>query len=130
MNNDRLMAAVEAIARAGADDFELGFLDDDVPMEDARWWAKAQWKGTRVQVDDQAGPDVAAEALAKKVLQGGQCVRCGFTITLDLTGPGCRWRRRDAHWLRGCDGGHEPIGPPNRAQRRRQDQVRKLRRGN
>lgn len=128
MNTDRLNAAVEAIARAGANDFEIGFLDPDVPMEDAHWWAKAQWKGTRVQVDDRPGPDAAADALAKKVLVGGQCIRCGRIITLNTFGLGCFWRREGAHWLRGCDGGHGPITEPNRAQRRRQARVRGLRR--
>jgi hypothetical protein len=155
LDEDRMLAAVEVIGRAGATNFEVGYLDDEVPSEMARWWASAKWRGTKVLVEDETGPDVAAEALAFKVIVPGQCVHCGRTITvrridddgtpliytisghplldedaIEETGLDalCVWNRRGRHWLRGCDGGYDrPAGGLNRAQRRRQAKVKRLR---
>jgi len=50
IDEDRLTAAVDAVARTGATQFELGYLEDDVPVEEARWWASARYQGVRIQV--------------------------------------------------------------------------------
>jgi hypothetical protein len=146
----RLLAAVEGLGRAAANSLELGWTHDDGPRP-GEWYASARYKGARVIVENQHGPDDAAEALLFKVAAGGECVHCGSTITvssngltltisghpvldedvLEETGTSglCVWKRDGAHWLRGCDGGYGP--PPaglNRAQRRRQARAKAMRR--
>jgi hypothetical protein len=131
LDEDALVAAVELIGRAGASDVELGHLYDDdtpppgwppgipVPVEACEWYVAARWKGARLTVDGYTDPITAAEALARRVLDGAHCVKCGRPIRLDAR-PGCRWHRNGPHYYRGCDGGRggsEPI-EPNRAARR------------
>lgn len=131
-DHDRLAAAVEVIGRAAANDLELGWTSDDGPHP-GEWYATARWRGAKVIVEDHHGPDDAAEALAFRILEGGQCVHCGRLIAV----PGytyaqhapCRWTRQGAHWIRGCDGGYgPPAGGMNREQRRRQAKAKGLRR--
>lgn len=107
-DEDRLIAAVDAVGRAGAREFEVGYLDDDVPMHLARWWASATWNGTKVHVENHKGPDAAGDALARKLLNGGRCTHCDGTIRLDTVTMRrgtrvCRWTRTGARWNRGCD---------------------------
>lgn len=118
---DRLVAAVDLVGRSGATNFELGWLDDDVPVEDARWWAKAQYRGARLTVEDHAGPVEAAEALACRILDGGTCTHCGGTTVIGpaptTVGAACRWTRTGNRWERGCVTTHpERL---SRAERRR-----------
>lgn len=101
---DVVIAAVDIINRMGAVEFEVGHLDDDVPSELARWWASAQWHGTKVFVEDHAGPAEASEALALKLLEGGTCTHCGQQVTTRYTTSKrkCRWERDGERWVRGC----------------------------
>lgn len=108
-DEDALVAAVDVIGRANAKDFEVGYLDDDVPADQARWWAAARWQGVRVHVENHRGPSEAAEALAKKLLHGGACVHCGGRIhlggaprALRRHGRVCAWKRQGRRWERGC----------------------------
>lgn len=108
-DEDALIAAVDLVGRTGASDFEAGYLDNDVPSHLARWWAKAQYRGTRVQVEDHTGPDQAAEALARRLLEGGLCTHCGARIHLGGAPRSmrrrhrvCAWKRVGARWVRGC----------------------------
>lgn len=127
MDDDALTAAVDLVGRTGAESFELGYLHDDVPVPQAAWWANAQLRGTRIMVEDQPGPVEAAEALARRILVGGQCQHCGGLVALSdgaaVAYPGpmtdgttwteeairaagqCRWRRVGPRWVRGCEGG-------------------------
>lgn len=133
-DEDRMVAAVEAIGRGGATEMEFGFLEDDVPMADARWWARARWRGHAVFEEEHPSPWAAMEALMRQVIDGGQCIRCGRRIALrdepaartTQRSSTCGWYRVGPHWLRGCDGSHEPLAGLNREQRRRRDRVRKL----
>lgn len=109
LDEDALLAAVELVGRSGATDFEVGYLDDNVPADEARWWAKAQYRGARLQVENHRGPAEAAEALARRVLQGGQCTHCGGRIhlggaprALRRHGRVCAWKREGRRWERGC----------------------------
>lgn len=143
LDTDVLLACVDLIGRAGAKNFEIGYLNDaDDPAyatHGAQWWAKAQYQGHRISVDGFALPDTAAEALARKVLKGAKC-RCGRLVRLagahaafahldaemadgtrwtadEAKRAGqCEWRRIGPKWEPSCD------APPirlNRAQRRR-----------
>lgn len=129
---DRLTAAIELIGRAAARSIELGWIDDAGPKP-GDWYASAAYRGARVTVEHQLGPDDAAEALAFKLMEGGQCVHCGHHLTVpgvELAdgSPSCQFHREGPHWLRGCDDGYE--APPqglNREQRRRQAKALRLR---
>lgn len=146
----RFEAALELIGRAAASKLEIGWSDDDGPHP-GEFYASAHYRGARVTVEHQQDPVEATEALALKLIAGGECVHCGRLVTagrsdgqvyaiaghprLDpevlntCTLHLCIWRRDGEHWLRGCDGSHgEPADGLNRAQRRRQDKARRLRR--
>lgn len=123
-DDDAMTAAVEVIGRTGARSFNVGFLHDDAPSEQAAWYAHAQYKGTRITVENKAGPLEAAEELARKLLDGGQCQHCRKVVSLSgsavvrdktlITGIKwskeaqaaaglCRWRREGNRWKRGCE---------------------------
>lgn len=110
LDQDALLAAVDVINRAGALEFEVGYLDDTAEAQDARWWASARWNGTKVLVENHTDPGAAAEALARKLLEGGQCTHCAGTITLSPANRAmrranpqlCPWTRQGLRWVRGC----------------------------
>lgn len=109
LDEDALVAAVDLIGRTGATNFEVGYLDDDVPADQARWWAHAQYRGARLHVDNHPGPVEAAEALARLVLRGGLCTHCGALIhvggaprAMRRKARVCAWKRTGRRWERGC----------------------------
>lgn len=125
LDEDALIAAAELVGRTGAKGFEVGYLHDDVPLEQAGWYAHAQYSGTRIMVDDYSGPVEAAEALARRLLEGGKCTRCGGVVALSSAGAliypdvtltdgtrwtekdavaagQCRWTRLGSRWTAGC----------------------------
>lgn len=134
VNDDIVVACADLVGRAGASGFEIGYLHDDVPVEEAGWYAFATYQGARVMVDDHRSPTAAALALAERLLRGAAC-RCRKPVTLSDSQPGCRWRLAGARWEPGCDapsvhvqgkrGDHAAMRralaePANRAERRRQ----------
>jgi hypothetical protein len=40
-DEDRILAAADLVGRTGATTFEFGYLNDDVPVAAADWWASA-----------------------------------------------------------------------------------------
>lgn len=145
-DTDRLDAAVLLVGHTGAKTLEVGYLHDDVPPEQAAWWASATYRGAKMTVQDHAGPCEALEALAKKILTGGRCQWCSGLVSLSADGaiayPGtvmadgsrmpdspediaalgqCLWRRNAARWEPGCLHGAStaPDAPKGRAARRR-----------
>jgi hypothetical protein len=96
---DAVVACADLVARTGAREFELGYLDDDVPVEKARWYAHAKYRGARLTCEEQASPEAAADGLAHRLLDGGICTGCN-----GLVGTECRWHRDGTAWVRGCDG--------------------------
>jgi hypothetical protein len=110
-DDDVTMAAADLVGRTGATELQVGYLHDDVPVTEAAWFAHAQYKGARVTVEDQPGPAEALDGLARRLLDGGRCVRCGRPIGLDDEDgrPGlCQWRRSGPRWAGAC----ETPGPP------------------
>lgn len=141
MAEDVVLAAVDLVSRTGAKGIQIGYLHDDVPVEEASWYATAQYKGTRITCEDQPHPVMAAEGLARRLLTGAKCAHCGALVTLDEAGAYakdatlldgtpwlveqqqaaglCRWWRDGRVWRRGCEkttGATAPGG--NRATRR------------
>jgi len=104
----QVVAGADLVGRAGARDFEIGYLHDDVPVEEAAWWAAAHYQGARLQVDNQPSPAHAAHALAVRVLSGAAC-KCGELVALNDDAEGCRWRLvqpggpQTARWQSSCD---------------------------
>lgn len=83
--------ALNLIGRTGARSAEVGFTDDrpGIAREDADWWACAQYRGARLQVEHHRGPVEALEALVRRILSDSECARCGRKV-----GPGpeqCFW---------------------------------------
>ena len=139
MNDDVVVACADLVGRAGASGFEIGYLHDDVPIEEAGWYAYAQYRGARIMVEDHRSPTGAALALAERLLRGAMC-RCHRLVTLSDSGDGCRWRLAGRRWEPGCDappltvqgarGDHQAMHqaftePANRAERRRKSKGRR-----
>jgi hypothetical protein len=124
LDEDALVACVDLVGRTGATGFEIGYLHEDVPAEQAGWYAHAQLRGARIIVEDHRGPVEAADALARRLLSGAKC-RCGRLVALSDRGAfaytkahtvdgqswtaeqaaavgQCRWRRVAARWQMGC----------------------------
>lgn len=143
---DRLIAAVELVGRSGARGFETGFLEDDVPIMEADWWASATYKGAKITVEHKTSPIEAAEALAERLLTGSMCNHCKKLVALredagfayfratlidgrswnaeDVARLGlCHWRREGRSWKRGC----EKSDTRNREQRRGKQKRRRHR---
>lgn len=107
LDDDAVEACVDLIRRTGATGFEIGYLHEDVPVEEAGWYAHARYRGARITVDDQPGPVEAADALSRRLLTGAHCQHCGRLVTLSapIARPAqCRWRRMGNKWTRGCEG--------------------------
>jgi len=125
LDQDAIIAATDLVGRTGARELNVGYLHDDVPAEEADWWAAANYRDAKVLVEHHRGPVPALEALAEKLLTGAQCQRCGGLVALSDEGarafPGaprpdgtvwteeeirsagqCRWRRVGARWEAGC----------------------------
>jgi hypothetical protein len=102
INDDVVLACADLVDRAGAASFEIGYLHDDVPIEQAGWYAHAQYRGARITAEDQPSPTGAALALAERLLRGATC-RCGAPVTLSDSAGGCRWRLVGQRWEPGCD---------------------------
>lgn len=104
--DNAVTACVDLIGRAGASSLDFGYLDDQPPH---RWYAHAQYRGTRITVEGHDSPEEAALALAQRILRNGTC-RCGQTVALTDRQDGCRWQLVGARWEPGCDA--PPIDIP------------------
>ncbi|AEM88954.1 hypothetical protein [Streptomyces violaceusniger] len=93
-----IQATADLCERAGARGFEIGFLHDDVPAEDAAWFAAAQFRGARKIAENHRGPADAAFALAADILTGGKC-RCGKLVSLTEGGAIAYGKSHLAHGL-------------------------------
>lgn len=110
MATDAVVACAHLAERAGTREFELGYVHDDVPVEEAGWYAHVTYQGARITVQDHRSPSAAAQALAERILSGGMC-RCGKTVTLSDERPGCRWQLMGKRWEPGCDA--PPVSIPD-----------------
>lgn len=101
-DQDAISAAADLVGRSGAADLEIGYVRDDVPVEDAGWYASATYGGAKLIAEEHRDPVAAVEALARRVLSGAMCRRCGEPIRLNDAEPGCRWTRQGKRWEPGC----------------------------
>jgi len=79
------VALTDLIGRTGATDLELGYLSDTEPYG---WWAKANYAGRRLYVEHHAVADLALVDLARRIVDGGTCLRCERTVTFGYTRDG------------------------------------------
>jgi hypothetical protein len=130
----RIIAAADLAGRAGAREFQIGYLHENVPMHEAGWFAHAQFRGARITAEDASSPGDAAEALAVKLLTGARC-SCGKLVQLvpggalafmrtqmadgttwtaeEAAAAGqCRWTRLGPRWHKGCAPLPVFPGPP------------------
>lgn len=99
-----LVASVDIIGRTGAKNFEVGYLDDDQPDS---WYAQAGYHGSKIISANHSGPVEAADALARKLVNGGKCTHCGKTVRLP---NGTAFNKKYCYyflvggvkWTRGC----------------------------
>lgn len=112
-----LQAVVYLGERSGARGFEIGFDDDQDPVT---WWASVTYRGAKLAVDSYPHPEAAADALALRILTGGQCTYCGRPIAVvEIADDRCRWGRNGDRWVKGCPGpmtekgGRHQPQPPN-----------------
>jgi hypothetical protein len=126
VDDDAVIAAADLVGRSGATGLEIGYLHDGVPVDQADWYAHAQYRGARITVEHHPGPVAAAEALARRILEGGKCAHCGGLVALSDAGAvaytrahtldgaewnaeqaaaagQCRWRRSGRRWESGCE---------------------------
>jgi len=124
-DEDAVKACADLVGRTGGRSFEFGFLNEDVPAEQAGWYATAVYKGAKIIEQDKASPAEACDALAVRLLSGAQCQHCKGLVALSAGGafafrkatlvtgqrwdaedaahaPQCRWTRTGARWERGC----------------------------
>lgn len=102
---DRIVAATLLVGHTGAKAFEFGFANDSAArVQDADWYASAQYRGARVIVEHFTHPADAAEALARRLVEGGTCTHCGRTTTMSERSSRrrCVYRRQGRRWNRGC----------------------------
>lgn len=121
---DVILACTDVVGRSGARNFEMGYLHDGVPTDQAGWWARAQYGGYRMTVEGASPADVA-EKLCERVLRGAKCL-CGKLVALDpeaafayfdvtlrdgtrwtaaqaAEAGQCLWQRDGPKWVRGCE---------------------------
>lgn len=114
-NDDRILAATDLIGRTGATALEVGYLHDDMPADQADWWASAQYRGTKILVEHHRSPGGALDALLVRLLDGATCRWCGRLVTNRKAVSKrryCRYRRNGDRYERGCTDTHdEPTVP-------------------
>lgn len=109
----RLHSAIEMVERTGAQNFEVGYLNEDAKrMQDADWFATARFRGTMVKTEHHASPVTAAETLMTLLMRDAKCRFCDRKISWGRAElkKRCLWRQVDGRWLRGCTDTHpEPL---------------------
>ena len=108
----KLPALVKLLERTGADEFQIRYCDEEVPVV---WIAAARWRGTW-QAAGALEPYRAVLRLAESVMDGGTCRHCHRPTAVDdlpadvmlaATDPVICWYRYDPElstFRRQCEG--------------------------
>lgn len=80
----RVLAAVELLGHSGVTDVEFAYDEHQSYPENVLWWAKGNWGGIRKYSAHFPYPAQALEDLMARVVNGGQCVRCGGTTVVGV----------------------------------------------
>lgn len=99
-------ATADLVRRAGATEFQMGYMIEAPRMADQGWYALARWGEREIKTNGR-DPIDACLALAIELLDGSLCRRCGAPISI-FAGDGgfCRWHVEGESWVSGCG---EPI---------------------
>jgi hypothetical protein len=111
-DDPRLLAAVDLIARTGAEQFSIRYSDEEPPVV---WMAYAEYAGNRREVDAAFEPLTAVLRLAERLIDGGVCQHCKRPAGLDPDSVGGKmpldrlvcWYQFDPgaqKFIRGCAG--------------------------
>lgn len=103
-DEDALVAAIDLAGRSGARSIDVGYHEDEPEPDALNWYAQAHYRGARIMGEGR-DPIEAAEALARKLLRGALCRRCGEPILLSsvpAVARGCRWTRNGRKYEPGC----------------------------
>lgn len=94
-------AAAGVVKRAGG--LEFGVAYDTLPAN-SNWLAFAKFDGDNVVKEHGGTPAVAADKLARELLDGAICRRCNHVISaFGANDPVfCNWRRDHDVWVPGC----------------------------
>lgn len=116
-------AALRAVAdlggRTGAREFQFSCQHPELAYEQRSWWAQASYHGARLMADGHVSARAACDALARRMLDGGECQGCGkLSFVANEAGYRvgdaqsaaraqregiCRWTRDGgARWSRAC----------------------------
>jgi hypothetical protein len=123
-DGDAVKACADLVGRTGATSFACGYVHENVPAEQAGWYAVAIFEGAKIIVDEMTSPAGACDALASRLLSGAQCQHCKKLVTMNPAGTMardvilstgekwtaaeqakaglCHWTRTGARWERGC----------------------------
>lgn len=107
---DLLVAAADLVRRCGGTNLAVGYQETPRGTE---WWATATIQhhprdpdGEPETTSGHASPERAADALARKLIEGGKCEHCQRTIRLGGDRRDrqqvCRFKRIGPEWIRGC----------------------------
>lgn len=80
----RMVAGFALLARSGVNEVEVVYDDELAPPETVMWWCGGNWNGTRMFSRHFPYPAQAVEDLLGRVLNGGQCTRCGATTVVGV----------------------------------------------
>jgi len=99
--DERIAAVCDLLEHATGTDVEIGYLQDGQHND---WYAIARFADeTTIILKDQQEPGIAADELARSLLNNSIC-RCGQTTTLDEGSEGCYWHRDGTKWVGSCFG--------------------------
>lgn len=106
-----VVAIADLVGRSGGTQFEIGYLEEDVPIAEARWYCQASFKGAKLIADEHKSPMEACDELARKILTGGRCQFCEriTMVAADATDAACGWYRDQDRWMPGCAPGARAV---------------------
>lgn len=108
----RVVAAIELLGRTGVGEVEFAYDEEDAYPEKVLWWAKGNWRGTRVYSAHFPYPAQALEDVLSRVINGGKCARCGQTTVVGVAvDPYCCFiltaqdvdDDQSYHYMRSCE---------------------------
>jgi hypothetical protein len=102
-DRDALIAGCDLVGRSGARALDIGYHEDEPKPDALNWYAQATFRGAKL-FEEARDPIEAVERLARRMLRGARCRRCGEPIMLagSKVARGCHWTRRGPRWEPGC----------------------------
>jgi hypothetical protein len=80
MDDDRFKAALDLMRRAGAEQVQIRYSDDELPVI---WFVVACFANNKAEVDASLDPVRAALRLCERLVDGGICTHCNRPAGLE-----------------------------------------------